>query len=83
MTQGPRWFTLPTGLGTVTLVLPAEAETTMPAATKSRNLRSLSVHGLVPPEMEKFITSTSPCSSTLLMPAVMLAPGQLLVGQTL
>ena len=67
----------------VPLVLPAEAETTIPAFTKSRNLRSLSVHGLLPPEMEKFITSTSPWRRTLLIPAVMLAEGQLLVGQTL
>src|ERR1043166_4419451 len=83
ITQGPRWATLPTGLGMEALVLPAEAETTIPALTKSRNLRSLSVQGLFPPEMEKFIASTSPCNSTLFMPAVMLAAGQLLVGQTL
>jgi hypothetical protein len=64
-------------------VLPAEAETTIPALTKSRNLRSVSVHGLVPPEMEKFNASTSPWISTLFMPAVISASGQLLVGQTL
>jgi len=33
--------------------------------------------------MEKFIALTSPCRRTLLIPAVMLAAGQLLVGQTL
>src|SRR4051812_10549175 len=83
MTQGPRWATLPVGVGMVPLVLPAEAATTIPAFTISRNLRSLSVQGVLPPEMEKLTAFTSPCSRTLLMPAVMLAPGQLLVGQTL
>ena len=51
----PPWF------GIAALVLPAEAETRTFASTRSSLRRSLSVHGLLPPEIEKFITWTSPC----------------------
>lgn len=84
VTQGPRWLTLPTGLVTVGLVFPADAATKVPLPTASRNLRSLSLllHGEVPPEIEKLMTST-PSAIALLMPAAISAPPQLLVAQTL
>ena len=54
MTQGPMWLTLPTGSGVSARVLPAEADTKMPALTNSRKLRAPSPddHGEVPPEIE-------------------------------
>jgi len=67
---------------TLALVLPAEAATKMSAPTASRNRRSVSFHGSVPPEIEKLMTSTWSAIAPS-MPAWIAAPLQLVVAQTL
>ena len=80
--HGPRWFTLLVGSVSPVCRLPAAAATKMSALIMSRKLRSLSFHGLVPPEIEKLTTSTW-SAIAFWMPARIAAPLQLSVWQTL
>ena len=82
VTQGPRWFTLPVGSVSPDCRLPAAAATKMFALTMSRKLRSVSLHGVVPPEIEKLTTSTW-SAIAFWMPARIAAPEHEFVAQTL
>ena len=79
--QGPRWFTWPTTASP----LPADAETSTSESTRSRKSRSLSLHGIVPPEIEKFIRLRVRHKEFhhAIHPASMSASGQSLAGADL